>query len=159
LTPRARFFYRDPSAPQPTEPRALGVGALIERHGRLLLERRVDSGLWSLVAGRVEEDESLAGALVREVREETGLTVARYELFGTFTDPTRIIRYPDGNVLRLASFVYLVEVESFDGLRASDESEELRFFAHDELGGLDVPATQRPVFERYLAGAPPPHLE
>jgi ADP-ribose pyrophosphatase YjhB (NUDIX family) len=159
LTPRARFFYRDPAAPQPTEPRALGVGALIERDGRLLLERRVDSGLWSLVAGRVEEDESLACALVREVREETGLTVARYELFGTFTDPTRIVGYPDGNVLRVASFVYLVEVESFEGLRASDESEELRFFARDELGGLDVPATQRPVFERFLGREPPPHLE
>ena len=159
MTARARFFYRDRSAPQPTEPRVLGVGALIERDGRLLLERRVDSGLWSLIAGLVEEDESLAGALVREVREETGLAVARYELFGTFSDPTRIVAYPDGNVLRVASFVYRVEVESFDGLRASDESEELRFFARDELDALDVPATQRPVFDRYLGGGPPPHLE
>lgn len=159
MTARTRFFFGDPSAPEPTAPRVLGVGALIERNGLLLLERRADSGLWSLVAGHVEEDESLVGALRREVHEETGLTVARYELFGTFTDPARIVSYPDGNVLRVASFVYLVDVESFDGLRASDESEELRFFARDELRGLDVPATQRPVFERYLGGEPPPHLE
>ena len=105
----------------------LGVGALIERNGALLLERRVDAPLWSLIAGRVENDESLTDGLRREVLEETGLVVARCELFGTFTDPTRIVAYPDGAVMRVASFVYRVAVESFDGLRASEESEEFRF--------------------------------
>ena len=137
----------------------LGVGALIERNGALLLERRVDAPLWSLIAGRVENDESLTDGLRREVLEETGLVVARCELFGTFTDPTRIVAYPDGAVMRVASFVYRVAVESFDGLRASDESEELRFFAKGDLLRLDVPATQRPVFERYVSGKAPPHLE
>jgi ADP-ribose pyrophosphatase YjhB (NUDIX family) len=137
----------------------LGVGALIERNGALLLERRVDAPLWSLIAGRVENDESLTDGLRREVLEETGLVVARCELFGTFTDPTRIVAYPDGAVMRVASFVYRVAVESFDGLRASEESEELRFFAKGDLLALDVPATQRPVFERYVSGKAPPHLE
>jgi ADP-ribose pyrophosphatase YjhB (NUDIX family) len=137
----------------------LGVGALIERNGALLLERRVDAPLWSLIAGRVENDESLTDGLRREVLEETGLVVARCELFGTFTDPTRIVAYPDGAVMRVASFVYRVAVESFDGLRASEESEELRFFAKGDLLRLDVPATQRPVFERYVSGKAPPHLE
>ncbi len=137
----------------------IGVGALIERDGTLLLERRVDAPLWSLIAGRVEDDESLTGGLRREVLEETGLVVTSCELFGTFTDPTRVIAYPDGAIVRVASFVYRVAVESFDGLRASEESEELRFFAKDDLLDLDVPATQRPVFERYVSGAPAPHLE
>jgi hypothetical protein len=70
-----------------------------------------------------------------------------------------VISYPDGVIVRVASFVYRVAVVSFQGLRASEESEELRFFARDELAGLDVPATQRQIFERYLAGAPAPHLE
>ena len=137
----------------------LGVGALIERNGALLLERRVDAPLWSLIAGRVENDESLTDGLRREVLEETGLVVARCELFGTFTNPTRIVAYPDGAVMRVASFVYRVAVESFDGLRASEESEELRFFAKGDLLRLDVPATQRPVFERFVSGKAPPHLE
>ena len=159
LVQEARFYFRDPSAPEPNAPRMMGVGALIERDGLLLLERRVDAPLWSLIAGKVEDDESLGGALVREVLEETGLTVARYELFGTFTDPARIIAYPDGTTVRVASFVYRVAVESFDGLRASEESEELRFFSREEIPALPVPATQRPVFERYLAGEPSLHLE
>jgi ADP-ribose pyrophosphatase YjhB (NUDIX family) len=137
----------------------LGVGALIERDGWLLLERRVDAPLWSLIAGRVEDGESLTDALRREVHEETGLIVSGYELFGTFTDPTRLISYPDGSIYRVASFVYLVAVESFSGLRASEESEELRFFPKSELLELDVPATQRPVFERYLSGESLPYLE
>jgi 8-oxo-dGTP pyrophosphatase MutT (NUDIX family) len=137
----------------------VGVGALIERDGSLLLERRVDAPLWSLIAGRIEDDESLTDGLRREVLEETGLVVTSCELFGTFTDPTRVIAYPDGAIMRVASFVYRVAVESFEGLRASEESEELRFFAKGDLLGLDVPATQRPVFERYVSGAPAPHLE
>ena len=59
----------------------------------------------------------------------------------------------------MASFVNAVEVASFDGLRASDESEELGFFPREALRDVDVPATQRPVLERLLSGDPPPHLD
>ena len=156
---RAHFYFRDETAPEPNRPRGLGVLALIERDGSLLLERRTDAPLWSLIAGAVEDTESLTDALRREVHEETGLVVSRYALFGTFSDPSRIASYPDGNVYRVASFAYRVEVESFDGLRPSSESEELRFFARHEIAGLDLPATQWPVVERFLAGDPPPHLD
>jgi 8-oxo-dGTP pyrophosphatase MutT (NUDIX family) len=99
------------------------------------------------------------GALVREVREETGLVVSSYALFGTFSDPSRIVSYPDGNVYRVVSVVYSVAVASFDGLRVSSESEELRFFPRSELAGVDIAATQAPVIQRLLSGDAPPHLE
>jgi hypothetical protein len=57
------------------------------------------------------------------------------------------------------SFAYRVTVESFDGLRPSAESEELRFFSKAELRQLDLPATQRAVVEHYLDDASGPHLE
>jgi 8-oxo-dGTP pyrophosphatase MutT (NUDIX family) len=156
---RTRFYYRDAAAPEPNQPRTLSVIALIERDGSLLLERRADAPVWGLVAGRVDDTETLTDALRREVHEETGLTVSRYELFGTFSDPTRIVSYPDGNVYRVASFVYRVEVESFDVLQKSSESEDLRFFARDEVLDLDLPATQRHILERFVAGDPAPRLE
>jgi 8-oxo-dGTP pyrophosphatase MutT (NUDIX family)/predicted nucleotidyltransferase len=156
---RTRFYYRDPTAPETNKPFRLGVLALIERNGSLLLERRADAPLWSLIGGDLQDGETLTAALVREVREETGLTVSGYELFGTFSDPTRIVSYPDGNVVRSVAFVYSVSVVSISGLRASPESEELRFFPRSELLALDLPATQRPVLERLLSDAPPPHLE
>lgn len=159
LPDRARFYFRDPTAPKPTHPRVFGVIALIERGGRLLLERRTDSALWSLIGGKPEEDESLTEALHREVFEETGLRVTCYSLFGIFSDPTQIASFPDGNVYRVAYVVYTTTVEAFDPLRASSESEELRFFRRRDLGGLDMPASQRPVITRFLSGEPPPHLD
>lgn len=55
------------------------VGAVVlDDAGRLLLIRRghaPSAGLWSVPGGRVEPGEALTEAVVREVREETGLTV------------------------------------------------------------------------------------
>jgi ADP-ribose pyrophosphatase YjhB (NUDIX family) len=55
------------------------VGAVVhDAAGRLLLIRRGHDpgrGLWSLPGGRVEPGETLAGAVEREVLEETGLAV------------------------------------------------------------------------------------
>ena len=154
-----RFYYRDPAAPEPNHARTLSVIALIERDGSLLLERRADAPVWGLVAGRVDDSETLTDALRREVYEETGLTISRYELFGTFSDPARIVSYADGNVYRIASFVYRVEVASFEPLRASAESEELRFFPRSDVLSVELPATQRHILQRYVAGGSTPHLE
>jgi 8-oxo-dGTP pyrophosphatase MutT (NUDIX family) len=155
----SRFYYRDPAAPAPNQPRALSVIAFIEHGGDVLLERRSDAPVWGLIAGRVDDNETLVGALRREIHEETGLTVTAYELFGTFSDPSRIVAYPDGNVYRVVSCVYTVGVESFEPLRPSAESEELRLFPRAELLHLDLPATQRHIVERYVAGGPQPYLE
>jgi 8-oxo-dGTP diphosphatase len=55
------------------------VGAVVlDSRGRLLLVRRGHEpgrGLWSVPGGRVEPGESVAAAVEREVREETGLAV------------------------------------------------------------------------------------
>jgi mutator protein MutT len=56
----------------------VGVGAVIVAGGQVLLVRRAHEplkGEWSLPGGAVELGETLAEALVREVREETGLEV------------------------------------------------------------------------------------
>ena len=57
-----------------------GVSAIILTAEGLLLQRRADNGLWGLPGGGVEPGESVTEALVREVREETGLDATRHEL-------------------------------------------------------------------------------
>jgi 8-oxo-dGTP diphosphatase len=67
------------------------VGAIIrDEAGRLLLIRRghePGKGLWSIPGGRIEPGESDESALVREVREETGLAVSVDRLIGTVHRP------------------------------------------------------------------------
>ena len=153
------FFYKDPAAPKPTGPRRIGVAALIERDGCLLLDRRVDAPVWALVAGALEDDESLTDALRREVAEETGLDIAAYSLFGTFSDPSRIVQYPDGNVFAFVTMAYTVEARGWDSLRASWESESLELFPLAEIPRLTRAETHRPIIERYLSGESQPFLD
>lgn len=156
--PNARFFYRDPAAPAPNRPPSLGVVALLTYAGALLLDRRADSGRWGLVGGVVEPDESLEAALRREVAEETGLVFGDYALFGTFSDPSRIIRYPDGNTLRIITLAYITDVDDIAALRPSAETTALRFFPRAALADLDIVETHRHIVDRWLT-TPPVVLE
>ena len=61
-------------------------GLAYDEAGRLLLVQRANEpgrGLWSVPGGRVEPGEDDAAALVREMREETGLEVAPGPLVGS----------------------------------------------------------------------------
>jgi ADP-ribose pyrophosphatase YjhB (NUDIX family) len=61
----------------------VGVGAVIVDEGRVLLVRRGTEpmlGRWTLPGGLLEVGEPLLAGVVREVTEETGLTVEPIEL-------------------------------------------------------------------------------
>ena len=65
----------------------VGVGGIVIRDGALLMVQRgrdPGRGLWSVPGGRVERGEYLTDALVREVREETGVTVEVGDLLGIY---------------------------------------------------------------------------
>lgn len=145
-----RYFFQDPNAPKPTHPRRVGVCALIERGDSVLLDCRRDDGRWGLIGGWVEDDESLGAGLHREVLEETGLTVRAHRLFGTFSDPSRIIQYPDGSIQEILTLTYWVEVESLAALRVSDESRTLQFVPRSDLHAWDIVETHRHIIARYL---------
>lgn len=61
----------------------VGVGAVVVEAGRVLLIRRGTEpllGHWSIPGGLVDVGESLTDAVIREAKEETGLTVEPVEL-------------------------------------------------------------------------------
>lgn len=69
---------------------APAVQALVERDGRLLLGRRAyepSAGKWDLPGGFLEEDEHPLDALVRELREETGLEIEPQRFVGVWMEP------------------------------------------------------------------------
>ncbi|GAA2889831.1 NUDIX domain-containing protein [Streptosporangium fragile] len=110
------------------------VGAVIfDGSGRMLLVRRgrpPGEGLWSVPGGRVEPGESDAEAVVREVLEETGLTVVPGRLVGTVDRPG-----PGGVVYEIRD--YLAEVAG-GTLAAGDDAADARWVAPAELVRLPL---------------------
>jgi ADP-ribose pyrophosphatase YjhB (NUDIX family) len=108
------------------------VGAVItDEHGRLLLIKRghaPGAGLWSLPGGRIEPGETDAEALVREMREETGLTVQAGPLIGTVRRPAA-----GGDVLDIRDYAATVTGGT---LRAGDDAAEARWVGPGEMEEL-----------------------
>ena len=110
------------------------VGAVIkDDRGRLLLIRRghaPGAGLWSLPGGRVEPGETDTEALVREMREETGLEIEAGQLIGRVRRPG-----PDGAVLDIRDYAATVAGGT---LRAGDDAADARWVDASELASLPV---------------------
>jgi 8-oxo-dGTP diphosphatase len=77
--PDAPGNHSDPRLGSTRQPQRDIVAAVLERDGRFLLGKRsphkAAGGYWCPISGRVEAGETQAQAMVREVREETGLAV------------------------------------------------------------------------------------
>lgn len=65
------------------------AGAVIDDQGRLLAIRRRDNGHWEPPGGVLELDETIEAGVVREVLEETGLTVKPERLSGVYKNMDR----------------------------------------------------------------------
>jgi glycerol 3-phosphatase-2 len=110
------------------------VAAIVRNaDGHVLLQRRSDNGLWGLPGGAVEIGESVSAAILREVREETGLTVEVDRLVGVYSDPAfQVFRYPDGNVVHYINTLFDCRILG-GTLQTCEESLDLQFFDPAQL--------------------------
>jgi ADP-ribose pyrophosphatase YjhB (NUDIX family) len=109
----------------------VGVGAVIVDEGRVLLVRRGTEpmlGQWTLPGGLLEVGEPLLAGVVREVREETGLTVEPIELIELLD---RIVR--DGERVRYHYVIadYLCRVAGGQ-LQAASDADAVRWVERAE---------------------------
>jgi len=121
------------------------VGAIITGPGgRLLLIRRgkePEAGRWSLPGGRIEPGETDEQALVREVREETGLQVVPGPLIGAVDRPQ-----PDGRVLVIRDYAATV---TGGVLAAGDDAADVRWAGAGELAGLALTTGLRQILDAW----------
>jgi 8-oxo-dGTP diphosphatase len=111
---------------------AITVDAIILKdHSILLVQRKHEpfQGLWALPGGFVEYGETTEQAVIREVREETGLETRVHGLLGVYSDPGRD---PRGHTITVA---YLVTPVG-GTLMTGDDAALVRYFKHDELPRL-----------------------
>lgn len=88
----------------------LVANCVIRQGDLVLMLQKPQRGWWSAPGGKVEVGESLAEAVVREVAEETGLSITDHRLRGIFT----ILRQ-DGDVVLDHVMLFTFYTESFTG--------------------------------------------
>jgi ADP-ribose pyrophosphatase YjhB (NUDIX family) len=127
----------DEARSYPSQP-LLAVSAAIVREGKVLIVRRARKpalGLYTLPGGVVEAGELLHDALIREVREETGLAIEPVELVG---HREVIVRDPEDRTER--HFVILSFAARWLSGEAdlNEELDDARWLAPAELAGLST---------------------
>jgi ADP-ribose pyrophosphatase YjhB (NUDIX family) len=131
---------------RPAQP-VVGVGAVVLDGDRVLLVKRGKEplrGRWLIPGGTVELGESLTDAVVREVREETGLTVRPGEVVLVFD---RIER--EGDDVRFHYVIVDYDCALVGGeLAAGSDADDAVFAPVAELERYDVPPQARELVRR-----------
>lgn len=107
----------------------------LEQDGQYLMLHRVkkshdvNHGKWIGVGGKFEFQESPEDCLLREVREETGLTLKSWRYRGIVT-----FVYNDDE----AEYMHLFTADGWTGTRKDCAEGELRWVPRDEVGKLNL---------------------
>jgi 8-oxo-dGTP diphosphatase len=108
------------------------------------------AGCWEFPGGKIEADETGEAALLRELREELGVTARTLIPLGTFRH-----EYPERSVE-----ILLWLVTAFDGEPAGLDGQALRWIAPAELTGCNLLEADLPMIgplrEALLAVTLPP---
>ncbi len=127
----------------------IGVGLLIYKAEKLLLEKRKDCGKWGLIGGGVDIGETVEDTAIRECIEETSIKLEKENLrfFGLYSDieQRRIIQYRD-NCFHAIDIIYTYQIKEKNlNLKKSHESTDIDFFSITSLPKNIVPPAKDPI--------------
>jgi len=126
------------------------AGLIVGGDGRILItQRRADQSLggrWEFPGGKVEPGEAPVDALIRELREEIGVTVAVGRIWDVLFHA-----YPDFDLVMLVYVCRIVE-----GSPGAVEVADLAWVAAGDLAAWDILPADRPLVDRLrIDGVPP----
>jgi mutator protein MutT len=128
----------------------VGVGAIVVDGSHVVLVKRAHEplkGAWSLPGGAVEVGETLAEAVAREVREETGLDVRVGPLVEVLE---RVHRDADGRVEFHYVLADYVCTPLGGTLAHASDATDARWVSFDEMDAYGVSATTITVIAKAL---------
>lgn len=117
-----------------TESCELTVLCLLHHNDHYLLQDRIKADWqgYTLPGGHIEPGESVVDAVVREMREETGLTVKMPRLCG-------VKQFPLGNAPEDGRYlVFLFTADEFDGELKSSEEGQVHWIHKDNLSRVNL---------------------
>ena len=110
----------------------LTVDGIIINDDKILLIKRKNEPFkdkWALPGGYVEYGETVEDAVLREISEETNLSVGIKELLGVYSSPDRD---PRGHTVTIA---FILNVKSGD-VKCGDDAADAKFFEKRKLPDL-----------------------
>ena len=130
--------------PQPV----IAVGAVVVHKNRLLLIQRGKEpakGEWAIPGGRVELGETMHAAVVREIMEETGISILPGKLVYAFEtiqpDPQGRIRF------HYVIFDFMAQYLAGEPT-PRDDAKDARWVSADDIGTYDLNTRTRDLLEQ-----------
>jgi 8-oxo-dGTP diphosphatase len=120
----------------------VAVGIIVNSQQQILLAKRHghlhQGGKWEFPGGKVEADETVTQALIRELKEEVGLAVVSSSAFMTISHD-----YPDKQVL-----LDIHLVQNFSGEAIGVEGQQIAWVNIDQLKDYEFPEANLPILEK-----------
>lgn len=107
------------------------------RREKVLLTQRADNGQWCLPGGGMDAGETASEACERELWEETGLRGQVARLVGIYSDPNRLVLYPDGRKVQIVALVFEVIVQEGQP-QLSPETTAVGYFGLEDALNLEL---------------------
>ena len=122
-----------------------GVTAVVvNQRDEVLLQLRRDSETWAPPSGGVEPGETVADTAIREVYEETGISVEPVRVVAVLSGPDYCVIYPNGDLMATVTTVFRCRPLATETPRVNDdESLEIRYFPRAALPRNMLPRHQR----------------
>lgn len=113
------------------------VACIVNENGEILLQKRSDKDdIWGLPGGAVEIGESIEDAVIREVKEETGLNVEVEHFIGVYSKYFHT--YPNGDRSQSICHLFKCSMLNRELLVDNKETFDLKFFDKHNIPKLFI---------------------